>query len=51
MDALAALLNSMCARMQLLKRARKKFVEIDRDRNGIIDQEELVELANWVLRM
>ena len=49
MGALAALLNSVCVRMQLLKRAR--FVEIDRDQNGIIDQEELVELANWVLRM
>lgn len=35
--------------MRLLKSARNKFVELDIDVDGIIEEQELISLTDWVL--
>ena len=44
------LFEDMLARMELIKRAKVKFDELDNDKSGMLEKEELDKVAEWCLQ-
>lgn len=44
------LFEEMLVRMDLIHRARAKFVELDTDKSGMLETQELDKVAEWVLQ-